>query len=465
MHAFVNDEAPGPSAGRLGSAAFRERHHLRYAYAAGGMYRGTASAALVARMSRAGLLSFLGTGGLDLDEIDAALGTLRANTASDAIYGANLLAHPTEPATERALIALYLHHGVRRIEAAVFTRISAALVLFRALGLRRDAAGRIHCAHRILAKVSRLEVAEAFLHPAPADLLETLLDERAIDAEQAALAREVPMCDDLCVEADSGGHTDGGIPSILLPAMLRLRDRLAARFAYREPLCVGLAGGIGTPEAVAGAFAMGADFVMTGSINQCTVESGATDVVKTMLQDAGIHDMAYAPAGDTFEIGGRVQVLKKSVLFPMRANKLHALYQHYPSLDALPPELRAQLERSYFRQDLGAIWEAALRHLEKRGNHEEIRLARANPKVRMARVFKWYFHYSTQLAFSGAPDDQVNYQVHTGPALGAFNAWVAGSALESWRCRHVDEIGCALMEGAARQLGAGSPRFAGASDG
>lgn len=47
---------------------------------------------------------------------------------------------------------------------------------------------------------------------------------------------------------------------------------------------------------------------------------------------------------------------------------------------------------------------------------------------------------------------KVDFQVHTGPALGAFNQWVKGTDLENWRNRHVDDIGRKLMEGAVQVL-------------
>ncbi|ERO59996.1 hypothetical protein [Pseudomonas piscis] len=290
------------------------------------------------------------------------------------------------------------------------------------------------------------------MSPAPEALVAALRRAGDITEEQAELARQVPMSHDICVEADSGGHTDGGIPTIVLPAMLQLRDALQARAGYAEPICLGLAGGIGTPAAAAAAFAMGADFILTGSINQCTVESGATDLVKTMLQDVSIHDMAYAPAGDLFERGSRVQVLKRGVLFPMRANRLYALYCHYESLEAIPQNIRGVLERLFFKRTLEQVWQECEHYLLAQGREADLALARSNPKVRMARVFRWYFAYSTKLAFSGESADQANYQVQTGPALGAFNQWVKGTPLESWQRRHVDEIATSLMETTAQHL-------------
>ncbi|UUZ86379.1 hypothetical protein LJK88_25075 [Paenibacillus sp. P26] len=70
----------------------------------------------------------------------------------------------------------------------------------------------------------------------------------------------------------------------------------------------------------------------------------------------------------------------------------------------------------------------------------------------MALIFKWYFAYSTRLALSGNEESKVDYQIQCGPALGAFNQWVKGTDLESWRNRHVDEIAEKLMTETARLL-------------
>lgn len=80
-----------------------------------------------------------------------------------------------------------------------------------------------------------------------------------------------------------------------------------------QKIRVGAAGGIGTPEAAAAAFILGADFIVTGSINQCTVEAGTSEIVKDLLQEINVQDTEYAPAGDMFELGAKVQVLKKGL--------------------------------------------------------------------------------------------------------------------------------------------------------
>src|SRR5262249_44676125 len=147
-------------------------------------------------------------------------------------------------------------------------------------------------------------------------LLKKLLDAGEITSDEAALAAHVPMADDLCVEADSGGHTDQGVALVLVPTIARLRDTMAKKHGYRTRVRVGAAGGIGTPEAAAAALVLGADFIVTGSINQCTVEAGHSEAVKDLLEKMHIQDTDHAPAGDMFEMGSRVQVLKKGVFFP-----------------------------------------------------------------------------------------------------------------------------------------------------
>ncbi|MCP4373216.1 MAG: malonyl CoA-ACP transacylase, partial [Deltaproteobacteria bacterium] len=53
----------------LGNSAFRKEYGIKYAYLAGGMYMGIASKEMVVRLGKAGMMGFLGTGGLSLRKI------------------------------------------------------------------------------------------------------------------------------------------------------------------------------------------------------------------------------------------------------------------------------------------------------------------------------------------------------------------------------------------------------------
>ncbi|MFF2576965.1 ACP S-malonyltransferase [Streptomyces goshikiensis] len=442
-----------PAGSGLGSARFREVYRSRYAYVAGSMFQGIASTDLVVRMAGAGLFGFFGTGGLPLSGIRAALDDIGRRLAPGAPYGMNLLHDMTDSAGERATVDLFLRYGVRYVEAAAFTRITAALVLYRAKGAHRDPGGRPVAVNQVLAKVSRPEVARQFLAPPPPELLDRLRAEGALTAEEAAAAAALPVASDLCVESDSGGHTDAGVALALLPTFVRLRDRAAAA-VEGEPVRVGAAGGIGTPEAAAACFLLGADFVLTGSVNQCSPQAGTSDAVKDLLAGLDVQDVTYAPAGDLFELGSRVQVVRRGTLFPARANQLYDLYRRHARLEDIDARTLATLERGCFGRPLAEVWDRTARHYRDTGRPEIVHDAERDPKRRMALVFKWYFAESSRAALAGAKENSANFQVHCGPAMGAFNRLVEGTALESWRRRDVDAIADLLMTGAAEVLAA-----------
>ncbi|MGA8164062.1 MAG: PfaD family polyunsaturated fatty acid/polyketide biosynthesis protein [Waddliaceae bacterium] len=447
------------SAENLGSADFKRDYGIKYAYISGGMYRGIASKELVIAMGKAGLMGFLGTAGLSLEQIERDIDAIQEALSEREAYGINLICDLSDPSMEMKTVELYLGKGIQNIEAAAFMQITPALVWYRLKGLCKDFQGAVHCKHRILAKISRPEVAKAFMSPAPERIVSKLLSEGKISQEQAELSKQVPMSHDICVEADSGGHTDQGIATVLLPSIQSLRKEMMNQYSDGKPLRLGLAGGLGTPEAAAAAFVMGADFIITGSINQCTVEAGMSDAVKDLLQDINVQDTDYAPAGDMFELGAKVQVLKKGVFFPARANKLFMLYNHYPSLEAIPESIRTQLQQKYFKKSFHEIWQETEEYFKTIGKKEEIDKAHSNPKHKMALVFRWYFGYTARLAFKGDENNRVDYQVHTGPALGAFNQWVKGTELENWRNRHVDQIAEKLMKETAALLSARMKKF------
>jgi trans-AT polyketide synthase/acyltransferase/oxidoreductase domain-containing protein len=426
----------------LGSEAFRRDYGVRAAYVAGAMVKGIASAGLVIRMGRAGLLSFFGSGGVGLEGTGEAIAKIQAALGPGEPYGVNLLANAARPREEMALVDLLLARGVRNVEASAYLQLTPAVVKFRLKDPR----------HRVIAKVSRPEVAQQFLAPAPEEIVRRLVEDGHLTREEAARAPRLPVASDLCVEADSGGHTDMGVTSVLLPAMARLRDESQQRHGFEAPVRVGSAGGLGTPESLASAFVLGADFVLTGSINQCTVEAGTSEAVKDMLQALDVHDTAYAPAGDLFEMGAKIQVMKKGVFFPSKANRLHELWRNHDSVDALDAGVRREIQDKYFRRSFEDVWAETREHYAL-ASPAEIERAERHPKARMALLFRWYFVHTMRLALSGEREQRVDYQVHTGPAVGAFNRWVRGTRLEDWRNRHVDVIADELLEGCAEYMG------------
>jgi PfaD family protein len=255
------------------------------------------------------------------------------------------------------------------------------------------------------------------------------------------------MADDIDAEADSGGHTDNRPALPLLSAICDLRDAVMRERGYDRRIRVGLAGGIGSPAAIAAAFAAGAAYVVTGSINQACVEAATSHAVKAMLASADMGAVAMAPAADMFEMGVNVQVLRHRNLFAARARKLYELYRTCASLDDIPAADRDQLERRIFRRPLATVWQETERFFRDR-DPAQLERAAAQPKHRMALVFRWYLGMSSRWARDGEPERDVDYQVWCGAAMGAFNQWSAGTFLEPLAARGVVAVADALMHGA-----------------
>jgi trans-AT polyketide synthase, acyltransferase and oxidoreductase domains len=438
-------ELTTPSPEQLGSAGFKKKFGLRYAYMAGSMANGIASEELVIAMGQRGFLSSFGAAGLPVERIREAIGRIQA-ALPQGPYLCNLIYNPADPVSEMACVQLYLETGVQAIEASAYVELSSALVYYRLAGLREDASGKPIAINRIIAKVSRVEVARRFLEPAAKRIVQGLLEQGLISEKQALLAEQLPVADAITVEADSAGHTDNQALVCAFPLIRRAVEE--ARRKYGHLIYVGAGGGIGTADAAAAAFLLGADYVVTGSVNQSCVESGASALVKEMLSKAGIGDVAMAPAGDMFEMGAKVQVLRKGTLFSVRAQKLYDLYTRYSSLEAIPGPEKSQLEEQILGKSIAQVWEETKAFFSKR-NPSRLEKAEHDPKLKMALVFRWYLGLSSDWANSAREDRKQDFQIWCGPAMGAFNDWVRGSYLEQPANRRIADIAHHIMSGAA----------------
>jgi PfaD family protein len=439
--------APPLHPGDLGDDGFKKAHNLRYAYVVGAMANGITSAEMVEAAGRNGLIGFFGAAGLLPHEIESAIVRLQQNLG-DLPHGFNLIHSPTDPSLEKATVELYLRRGVKLVSASAYLGLTLPLVLYRVSGIHRDVKGNTICPNKIIAKVSRVEVARHFFAPPPEKYLTQLVDQRLISAAQAAMAAGIPMADDLTAEADSGGHTDNRPALTLLPTMLALRDKMTASLNYRNPIRVGLAGGIATPISAAAAFAMGAAYILTGSINQACLEAGTSDTVRQMLAEADQADVTMAPAADMFELGVKVQVLKRGTMFPLRAAKLYELYSQYDCYDDIPLKQREVLQKDFFRCSFAEEWEQTKRFFAGR-DPQQIELAEKKPKHKMALVFRSYLGRSSNWANTGDATRKIDYQIWCGPAMGAFNHWAGGSFLEKWQHRKTVTVAMNLLYGAA----------------
>lgn len=435
------------TAEELGDPTFREDYGVKYAYKTGAMANGIASEALVIAMGKAGLLGSFGAAGLVPERVSKAIDAIQSALPNEA-YAFNLIHSPNEEALEAGAVQLYLEKDVQVVEASAYLRLTPHIVHYRAAGLSRDADGNIEIKNKVIAKISRKEVALRFLEPAPEKMLSALVAEGKITTLQAELAAKVPMADDITVEADSGGHTDNRPLVALLPSIIALRDEVQEQYRYPKTIRVGAAGGISTPASALAAFMMGAAYVVTGSVNQSCVEAGTSDHVRKLLANAAATDVMMAPASDMFEMGVELQVLKRGTLFAPRAKKLYEYYTRYQSIDEIPTIERTKLETQIFKKPLEEIWEACIEFFKSRDPYQ-IERAENNPHRKMALIFRWYLGLSSNWANAGTEGRTADYQIWCGPAMGAFNDWVKGTYLEQYENRTVADIAEQIMQGTA----------------
>lgn len=435
---------PAISPEHIGDKTFRERYNIKYAYMTGAMANGIASERMVIELAKNNILSSFGAAGLIPNRLEAAIINIKS-ALGNKTFACNLIHSPSEEALERNGVALFLKHHIRVVEASAYMDLSPYIVWYKAAGLSEEQ-GMVKSENKVIAKVSRLEVAARFMQPPPASILDKLVEEKKITVRQAQLAAGISVADDITVEADSGGHTDNRPLVCILPAVIELRNKITRQYGYKDKIHIGAAGGIGTPTAAFSAFSMGASYIVTGSVNQSCVESGSSDMVRKLLAQAEMTDVIMAPAADMFEMGVKLQVLKRGTMFAGRAQKLYELYRSYNLIDAIPAAEKEKIEKQIFRRSLEEVWRDTKDFFRER-DIDLLNAAEADPKIKMALIFRWYLGLSSRWANSGEKGRELDYQIWCGPSMGAFNEWVKGTDLEKLENRKVARVAEEIMKG------------------
>lgn len=423
----------------FGNENFIRDYSVKYAYMGGSMANEISSPEMVIAFTNHGLLCSLGTGGVSLEKIESDILEIKKNVG-DKSFCCNILNAPQEPEKEQKLIDLYLKCNINIIEASAFINLSLPLVYYRLNGLKKDIKGNIVVPHHIIAKISRDKIAKKFMEPAPEKLVKKLLELGKITNEEAELSKFIPMADDITAESDSGGHTDNRQFTSLYTVIKNLRDEVETKYNYSKHLRVGIGGGIGTPESLLAAFEMGADYVVLGSVNQSCIESGTSIEVKDLLSKAEYTDMDMAPAADMFEMGAKVQVLKKGTLYPMRARHLFEIYNSYESINDIPKNIKEKIEKEYFQKTLEEVWEETKNFFIKINNLDMLEKAEKSEKKKMALVFRWYLGQSPNWGRRAVLERKQDYQIWAGASLGAFNDWAKNTEFNEPKNRKVVDI-------------------------
>ena len=414
----------------LGDKSFMEFYGVDFPVYTGAMAKGIASAELVIANGQRKILSSFGAGGLPKDVVAKALDKIQA-ALPNGPYAFNLIHSPFDDLMEKFNVELFLSRGVRVVEASAFMKLTPHVVRYRVAGLEKSADGKVICRNKIIFKVSRTELAEMAMRPAPIAMVNKLVEQGYVTQAQAEMSQLVPMADDVAVEADSGGHTDNRPIQVIFPIIVATRNAIQAQYKFSPRVRVGCGGGIGCPSAVHAAFSMGAAFVLTGTVNQMCRQSGTSDRVRKVLSEATYSDVTMAPAADMFDEGVELQVLKKGTMFPNRARKLYELFIRYNGLDDIPQDEVAKLEKNVFKMTIEAVWnETKDFYINRLNDSNKVARAEQAPKLKMSMAFRWYLGNSSRWANIGDASRVLDYQIWCGPAIGSFNEFIKGSFLD-----------------------------------
>jgi len=436
-----------PSMYNLGDKSFKDEYNTRCSYYAGGMAHGISSANLVIALGKNGFMGSYGSGGMSLDDVKRDIDNIKKELPMGPFI-VNFLHIPNNDKIEFDFVNALIEKGIKVIEASAFIDLSPALLYYRISGLSKSNDGKIGSERKIIAKISREEIAIKFMSPPDLSTVNMLLKNNLITREQAELSLKYPIADDITVEADSGGHTDSRPLVSLLPSIIEIRDAMQSKFKYDKVVRIGAAGGISTPEAALCAFSMGASYVVTGSINQACMEAGTSDYVKDVLSKVTMADVAKAPCADMFEMGAKVQVVKKGTMYPLNAQRLYDIYIKYKSIDEIPEIDKNRIEKNYFKASFGEIWEEVKKFFTEH-DPKQLDFANKNPKFKMALIFRWYLGNSSRWSISGDENRKMDMQIWCGPSMGAFNNFARGTYLEDVKNRKVSDVATAIMEGCA----------------
>ncbi|WP_459480607.1 ACP S-malonyltransferase [Clostridium saccharoperbutylacetonicum] len=422
---------------------FTGEYKVKYPYVIGGIERGISSKEMIVKSGTEKILSFLGTKKMDLDEIEESIIYIKDRLTEGEPFGINITYDYFNSEISEKIINLCLKYNVKNIEVSGYTNIPNCVIRYKLEGIKRKN-GSLVCENRVFYNTARLNI-EELLKPISESTVKNLSRER-INYEDVSIFRNISIIDGLTIKCDGNSNNNGFNILNILPVAVRVKNKVLEKFKYMNKIYIGVGGGIGNPEALAVSFMLGADYVVTDSINQCSIEANCSELVKDLLEQVGFEDTIYVPDAERFEIGGKVQVLKKGVMFPSRANKLYELYRQYDSYYEIDEKLRSQVEKKFFMKSFEEYYDECKKGLSA----EEINIIEKDEKKKMAVVFKRYLTESSLLAQKGVDEQRMNFQIYCSPAIGVFNNYVKDSELKDWRKRSVTKIAEVLMNDAKK---------------
>lgn len=362
----------------LGADSFKKDYKVSYSYAVGGMQKGISSVSMIEELNKNKMLGFLGIEGLSIDEALRLISLAKMKMPLDSV-GVKVANNLFDPGYSKNIMEQIIAEDIKKIEVSGYQKPDEDLVKYRLRNLNVDEKGNTIIPHKMIVHIATVKASQSFMEPAPKNIVKKLLDANEISVKEAEIAKNIPMCDDICIDNNKGENRYGW-----LSILKNLSEECFNKFNLEKKVRIGIGGGIGNPQTVAMAFFAGADFIVTSSINQCTVEAGTSDYVKTLLQNAVETDFIFAQEVGLFELGEKKSVLKRGTLYHIRALKLYEIYNRYESINEIPEKENELITKKYFKVSFNEVYNC----LKDKVSMEMIQLAEVQPKYKMALIFK-----------------------------------------------------------------------------
>lgn len=395
----------------------------------------------VVELARSGVLGFLGTELSSAAQLREDIRAVQADLERQA-YGVSLFCEHGMSAADREKIDCCLAHEVSCIQALDYVEPSMAMVLYRLKGLSvsRDTDGvkRVLSRHRLVVRVDDPQLAGRFFAPPSQDVVDELFRQRHISAEQRDNAKHISLCSELYYDASTFSDTAAG----KLADMQRESESYKRQYNYAEKINLGVAAGFGDPRSVAEFFSLDVDFIVTDSINQCTLEANLPVTLKDSLASCSAADIVMAPAHEKFILGLKSPILNLDNCYPERANYLFDLYAQYEDLTHVPRDAVEYMERDIFGESLENVWLSVSSRLIESGRGEHVRRAARSEKYKMLLVFSSYLDRIRAVNLNENPEE---FFLTINEGMGRFNEWSMGTNFTHWKQRHASEIASALM--------------------
>lgn len=384
-----------------------------------GAMDGSVSYMSAARAS--GLLSYITLPRSDIDSARSLIGEASKNGLG-VRFQANFLVPEDEIIIADALIEGHICH----IEAEGFFRPTKALVKLRIKSASANSSSRL------LIRASSLEAAKKFMRPADQELVNQLVRDEQITAEEVSIAKELPLADAI---AYSGEWQQ-------LQQLIQARDDQIGRgkpFVDGRRVFIGSAYGIGSPSTVISAVTCGAEFVIADSIYLCTRESGVKSEIKSLLQVLNEADIAMAPHPDLFEFGQQVPVVDRNGSYVSYAKALLRIWKSEESVDKLSSYSLSVLE-AYALGELHEIWTNIVKE-PNRFSLREVEDAAQHPRLKLSLIIKY-------LLMEKSISDGIPLGI--GKELGEFNRWLNKKGVIEWQDRKLIDIASKVIDESSR---------------